>query len=263
MHTEASSLPASDAQTRFSTRVEDYVRYRPHYPEALYAFLREELHVGTGSVVADIGSGTGIFAKPLLSMGSIVYGVEPNAEMRAAAERLLVADPKFHSIAASAEATTLPDRTADLVACAQAFHWFDPPRAAAEFKRVAKPGGAMVVVWNQRRTADSGFLAEYENLLVAYGTDYTKVAREHRPMSEADFATLFGVSFRQFVFPNAQSLDLAGLRGRVRSASYTPAKGQPGHEELLAALTPLFRRYQDDGRVIIPYDTETFVGRLS
>jgi SAM-dependent methyltransferase len=255
--------PASDATTRFSTRVQDYVRYRPRYPQALYEFLRDELRVGSGSVVADVGSGTGIFAEPLLAAGAVVYGVEPNAEMRGAAEQLLSPRyPNFHSVAAAAEATTLPDHCADLVSCAQAFHWFNQPRAAAEFKRVAKRGGAVAVVWNQRRTTAAGFLADYEALLVKYGTDYRQVAREHRPMSEADFAALFGCPFRRVTFANAQSLDLAGLRGRVLSASYTPAPGQPGHAELLAGLEPLFDRYQVAGLVTIPYETEVFVARV-
>ena len=251
-----------DAKTRFSSRVDDYVRYRPRYPQALYAFLRDELRVGAGSVIADVGSGTGIFAEPLLAAGAVVHGVEPNAEMRAAAERLLARYPNFHSVAAAAEATTLPDHFADLVASAQAFHWFDQPRAAAEFKRIAKTGGAVAVVWNQRRKSTAGFVADYESLLLTYGGDYRQVAREHRPMSEADFAKLFDFPFRRLVFPNAQSLDLPGLRGRVLSASYIPAKGQPGHDALLAALGPLFERYQLDGRVTIPYDTEMFVGRV-
>ena len=254
--------PASDATTRFSSRVQDYVRYRPRYPEVLYQFLRDEFRIGAGSVVADVGSGTGIFSEPLLAAGAVVHGVEPNVEMRGAAEQLLARYPNFHSVAAPAEATTLPDHCADLVSCAQAFHWFDQPRAAAEFQRIAKTGGAVAVIWNQRRTSAAGFLADYEALLVKYGTDYRQVAREHRPMSEADFAGLFGVAFRRFVFANAQSLDLPGLRGRVLSASYTPAPGQPGHAELLAGLGPHFDRYQQGGRVTIPYETEAFVARL-
>src|SRR4051794_3864890 len=178
--------PASNATTRFSTRVQDYVRFRPRYPQALYEFLRDELSVGSGSVVADVGSGTGIFAEPLLAAGAVVYAVEPNPQMRGAAEQLLSRYPDFHSVAAAAEATTLPDRCADLVSCAQAFHWFDQPRAAAEFKRIARPGGAVAVIWNQRRSSRAGFLAEYESLLVTYGTDYRQVAREHRPMTVGD-----------------------------------------------------------------------------
>jgi SAM-dependent methyltransferase len=255
--------PPPDAKTRFSSRVDDYVRYRPRYPQAIYDLLRDDLAIGAGSVVADVGSGTGIFCEPLLVAGCTVFGVEPNAEMRGAAERLLARHQNFHSVNGSAEATTLPDGTADLVACAQAFHWFDGPRAAAEFRRIARPGGAVAIVWNQRRTTAQGFLADYERLLVTYGTDYQRVAREHKPMKEDDFAALFGVRFRGFVLPNAQSLDLAGLRGRVLSASYTPAKGKPGHDELLDGVADLFDRYQVKGQVTIPYDTEAFVGRLA
>ena len=253
---------APDATTRFSSRVEDYVRYRPRYPAALYAFLASDLGVGAESVVADVGCGTGIFAEPLLRGGAVVFGLEPNAEMRAAAERILATYPDFRSVSASAEATTLPDHSVDLVACAQAFHWFDAPQAAAEFGRIAKPGGAVALVWNRRPPATSGFLAEYESLLVTYGTDYQKVSREHRPMSQADFENVFGFRFERRIFANSQSLDLAGLRGRILSASYTPAPGQPGHAELLAALTPMFDRFQVGGRVTLPYDTELYFGHV-
>ena len=77
-----------DPKSRFSSRVDNYIRYRPGYPEALYGFLREEMGSGPGSVVADVGCGTGIFAESLLAAGCSVIGVEPNAEMRGAAERL-------------------------------------------------------------------------------------------------------------------------------------------------------------------------------
>jgi SAM-dependent methyltransferase len=255
------NVPA-DARSRFSTRVQDYVRFRPRYPGALYDFIRQELGIGQGSVVADIGSGTGIFCQPLLDAGCVVHGVEPNAEMRAAAEQLLARHSTFQSISASAEATSLPDHCADLVACAQAFHWFDAPRAATEFLRICKPGGAIAVVWNERRPAGSGFLADYEAMLVNYGTDYRQVAREHRPVKEADFTSLFGVPFGRAVFPNAQSLDLAGLRGRVLSASYTPLPDQPGHRELLDDIDRLFARHQVGGLVTIDYDTDLYAARV-
>ena len=254
--------PPPDAKTRFSTRVEDYIRYRPRYPETLYAFLRTDLSVGQGTRVADVGSGTGIFCEPLLGAGCTVFGVEPNAEMRAAAERLLGSRfPNFHSIDGSAEATTLQDRSVNVVACAQAFHWFDPAGAKAEFTRIARPGGFVLLVWNQRDMTDSPFLADYERQLQTWGTDYTRVAREHQPLTEKDFTSLFSFPFRKVVFANAQTFDFPGLRGRVLSASYTPAPGQPGHAELLAGLRDLFDRHQAGGEVTMAYRTELYVGR--
>src|SRR5271170_3464981 len=122
---------ASDSKQRFSNRVGDYVRYRPGYPRAVLDLLRDECGLTPKSVVADIGSGTGILTQMLLENGNLVYGVEPNAEMRAAGEEFLAAHPKFRSVAASAEATKLPDASVDLIVAAQAFHWFDPPASRA------------------------------------------------------------------------------------------------------------------------------------
>jgi SAM-dependent methyltransferase len=256
------NVPA-DAKSRFSTRVQDYIRFRPRYPIALYDFIRQDLGIGQGSVVADIGSGTGMFCQPLLDAGCVVYGVEPNPEMRAAAEQLFAQYTAFHSVDGSGEATTLPDRSADIVGCAQAFHWFDAPKAAAEFVRITRPGGAIAILWNERRPAGSPFLADYESMLLSFGTDYRQVAREHRPMKEADFTRLFGVPFRRAVFPNAQTLDLDGLRGRVMSASYTPLPDQPGHRELLDAIDRLFAAHRVGGRVTIDYDTDVYFARLA
>src|SRR5580704_17335722 len=140
-----------DPKERFSSRVDDYVRYRPGYPAALYAWLAAEGRLDAGSVVVDVGSGTGILSRGLLeSGGARVVGVEPNAAMRAAAERSLAGQPRFESVDASAEATGLPAASADLVIAAQAFHWFDPPRARVEFARILRPSGLVALVWNQR-----------------------------------------------------------------------------------------------------------------
>src|SRR5688500_12882369 len=252
-----------DSKSRFSTRVNDYIRYRPRYPQALYGFLRDEMGIGPGSVVADVGCGTGIFAEPLLAAGCAVVGVEPNAEMRGASERLLGDRyPAFRAVDGSAEATTLSDHGVDLVAGAQAFHWFDWAEAKTEFVRIARRGGGVALIWNQRDTASSPFLADYERLLVDFGTDYTKVAREHLPLSERDFTNLFGVQFRRDVFPNAQVFDFDGLLGRVTSASYVSMAGQTGYAGLLDGLRTVFDRHQVNGQVTMAYQTEIFHPRL-
>lgn len=249
--------PPSDATTRFSSRVADYAAHRPAYPPALYAFLAGHLGLARGIVVADVGSGTGIFARPLLEAGCVVYGVEPNRAMREEAERALAdAFGAFHSVAGTAEATTLPPESVDLVAAAQAFHWFDPAEAACECRRILRRRGRAAMVWNTRRTDGSAFLRDYEALLGEFGTDYRAVRHDR------DEASRLGVFFRhgfdRVTFPNAQHLGRAGLRGRVLSSSYTPGADDPRRAPMLAALDRLFDTHQQGGVVTIDYDTELY-----
>jgi SAM-dependent methyltransferase len=135
-------------------------------PPEVLPFLEGECGLTDRWVVADIGSGTGILSELFLGNGNRVFGVEPNAEMRRAAERLLGGDARFTSVAGSAEATTLAEGSVDLVAAGQAFHWFDPEAARAEFLRVLKPGGWVALAWNARRRSGTPFLEDYERLLL-------------------------------------------------------------------------------------------------
>src|SRR3954467_5791308 len=119
-----------NSTTRFTDRVEDYVRYRPSYPAAeLLDFLTAKTGFDASWVVADIGSGTGISTEMFLRNGNKVYGVEPNDAMRQKAEELLKEYPGFTSVNGTAENTQLPDKSVGLVLAGQAFHWFNPPVA--------------------------------------------------------------------------------------------------------------------------------------
>src|SRR5215475_498875 len=172
-------MPQTDSTARFSNRVENYIRYRPGYPQGVLEVLRDECGLTSGSVIADIASGTGIFTRMLLENGNKVFAVEPNREMREAAERLLAAHPNFISIAATAEETTLATQSVDFATAAQAAHWFDLPRARLEFTRVLRPTGFAVLIWNERSTDTTPFLRDYEQLLMTYGTDYQQVRHEN------------------------------------------------------------------------------------
>lgn len=224
-------------------------------------FLSERLGLRPGWTVADVGSGTGFSCEPFLKNGNVVYGIEPNREMRAAAERLLAGHASFRSIEGTAEKTGLPDASVDLVTAMQAFHWFDPTPTAAEFRRILKRGtGWVVLVWNDRRT-DSPFLAEYEALLNEYGTDFKKV--RHENVDEGRLGQFFDhQGFEKHVLPNEQRLDYAGLEGRLLSSSYVPAAGAPGHAAMVAALKALFDRHQREGVVRLLYDTRVYCGRM-
>jgi SAM-dependent methyltransferase len=251
-----------DPTHRFSDRVEHYVRSRPDYPSAFYDFLHTDLALAPSATIADVGSGTGISAGPLLEAGHTVYGIEPNAPMRQAAERLLASFPNFHSLDATAESTTLPTAGVDLILAAQAFHWFDRPRARAEFARILRPGGWLVLVWNERRLDATPFLRDYEALLHRYGTDYATV--RHENVDEAALGEFFSpATYAMREFPNAQHFDYAGLESRLLSSSYTPAADDPRRAPMLADLRDLFDRHQQGGQVTFEYDTRAHYGRLT
>jgi SAM-dependent methyltransferase len=251
----------SDPTHRFSDRVADYVRFRPSYPAGVIDTLRSAGLLGSDKIVADLGAGTGIFTTLLLPHAARVFAVEPNAPMRAAAEATLGGDPRFVSVAGTAEATTLPDRSVDLVTAAQAFHWFDVPRARVELRRILRPGGAVALVWNERLTDTTPFLADYEALLRRRATDYATV--NHANLRAQDLAPFFGPGGHVLErFDYRQDFDLAGLTGRLLSSSYAPATGQPGHEAMRRELGEIFARHQQDGRVAFVYQTKLYWGRL-
>jgi SAM-dependent methyltransferase len=253
-------MAVQDSTQRFSSRVADYVRSRPGYPPEVVQMLREECGLTRDSQVADVASGTGIFTRLLLENGNRVYGVEPNAEMRRAGEDFLHAFPRFVSVGGTAEATTLADHSVDLVTAAQAAHWFDPARTRAEFLRILKAGGWCVLLWNERRLDSTPFLREYEQLLRDYGTDYEDVRHEH---TTSKINVFFAPSaHRERDFEVIQELDYQGLQGRVLSSSYMPSPEHSKYEPMVHALRRLFDAHQQNGRVVIPYDTRVFYGRL-
>ncbi len=250
----------TDPRLRFSNRVENYIRYRPGYPKEVISFLQTVCGLRPESVIADIGSGTGILAELFLANGNRVFGIEPNREMREAGERLLAVYPSFTSVDASAEATTLPGQCVDFITAGQAFHWFDRARCRDEFRRILRPGGWVVLIWNDRQTDTTTFLKEYEQLLIKYGTDYQKV--NHKHIDGAVLSRFFPAEPAKKVFPNQQHCNFASLKGRVLSSSYVPEAGQPRYDEMLAALKNLFERRQQRGRVTLEYDTAVYYGQL-
>jgi SAM-dependent methyltransferase len=253
-------MPVKDATQRFSSRVENYVRYRPGYPPEVLELLKNECGLTPDSVIADIASGTGIFTRMLAENGNRVFGVEPNDEMRRAGERLLESYSGFKSIAGTAEATSLPDHSVDIVTAAQAAHWFDREKARREFVRILKPSGWLVLLWNERRTDSTPFLREYERLLLSYGTDYQEVRHERTTAEIADF---FSPSpFRSSTLEMRQEVDYAGLEGRLLSSSYTPMPDHTNYEPMLRELRRIFDAHQIDDRVSLDYNTLFYYGQL-
>jgi ubiquinone/menaquinone biosynthesis C-methylase UbiE len=252
----------TDVTQRFSSRVENYIKYRPGYPDGVIETLRSECGLTSDSIIADVGSGTGILTEMFLRNGATVYGIEPNLEMREAAERLLKDYPLFRSIAAKAEETTLGDASVDFITAGQAFHWFDREKARAEFARILRPRGWIALIWNERVTTTTPFLIAYEQLLKDYSTDYEQV--DHRRIDDNVIRDFFGSDrFMLKQFKNVQVFDYEGVKGRLLSSSYAPEEGHQKFEPMIAELERIFQAYQDEGRVVVEYITQMYYGQLS
>lgn len=248
---------AADPTLRFSGRVADYARYRPRYPAGLIEGLVERTGLQPAWIIADIGCGTGLSAEPFLEYGCSVYGVEPNAEMRAAATAALAGHARFSAIAGTAEATALGDHTVDMVVSGHAFHWFDTGRAVVEFRRILRPGGPIVVFWNTRKTGGSPQAEAFEALVQRFGTDYRDV--RHDRYDGERMKQIFGGACDRFSIVHAQRLDFETLRGRLLSMSFLPGPGDPAREEMLRELAEMHDRFGGPGGYRLDYETEIYV----
>lgn len=250
----------TDSKRRFSDRVENYVRYRPSYPEAVLDLLSEEIGLTGDAAIADVGSGTGISAELFLRNGNPVFAVEPNPDMRQAAETLLQDYPKFRSISGSAEDTTLPDQSVDYIVVGHAFHWFNPQKTKQEFARILQPEGWVILMWNSLRKKSTPFLQAYEALLQQYGTDYTTIQHIDSNNLEAFFTESKPYTR---MLSSEQRFNLAGLQGRTFSSSFTPNTGHPNHAPMVHALKQLFEQYQEHNEVCFEYDLKIFFGHVA
>ncbi len=248
----------TDSTRRFSDRVEAYQKYRPGYPPALVSTLLEKTGLDAGAIVADVGSGTGIFTRLLLDHGLHVGAVEPNTNMRLAAETALADYQQFTSIDGSAEQTGLEDDSIDLVTAAQAFHWFNNATTRAEFQRILKPGGKLALIWN-RRAVSEPFQQAYDAILREYALEYNQV--NHMNLDEDDIAAFFRAGSMELLhFDNSQSLDFSALIGRLQSSSYCPAEDSAQYIPLVTELLGLFDQFALNGRIDFAYDTRLYLG---
>ncbi|MBE9214242.1 methyltransferase domain-containing protein [Plectonema cf. radiosum LEGE 06105] len=239
---------------RFSDRVEDYVKYRPSYPEAAIDKILENFTLPIA--VADVGAGTGISARQLASRGVNVIAIEPNAAMRNAAESNQNVEWKN----GTAEATNLPDASVDLITCFQAFHWFTPEPTLAEFRRILKPSGRLAVVWNNRDKNDE-FTAEYSRIIRAVSNNHPAESRMKsvEPLLETPYFN----NIQEYNFVFQQELDKNGLIGRAKSSSYVPNQGEV-YEQVVDDLEHLYQRFKNQqGFVYMSYSTSVHLGEAN
>lgn len=245
---------------RFSARADNYAKFRPGYPQAVIEHLVEECGLEPSAPVADVGSGTGLLARMLLEHGCTVYGVEPNREMREAGEAALAGLENFISLDGSAEDTGLPDASVALIVAGQAFHWFDPARARAEFRRILREPGCVALAWNYRRLETSELMRGYEALLHRYCPEYPHLLdpERHRQKVVAFFS---GGALREFSLDNRQQLDYQSFEGRHLSQSYVPLEGDR-FEPMMRELRALYDTHQRAGAVTLDYETRLYCGSI-
>ncbi|KMQ68653.1 hypothetical protein ACM39_08930 [Chryseobacterium sp. FH2] len=252
-------MDALDTTNRFSHRADNYTMYRPEYPEDIVTFLEQTTGLNSNSVIADIGSGTGIFSNLLLKAGYSVNAVEPNEQMRSSAEINLQKYPGFASIEGTAEKTTLADSSIDLITVAQAFHWFRPQETKTEFERILKPSGHILLVWNIMQS-DTPFLKDYTALKEKYSE---KIKHEHR----ADLQRIQNIFYPSPVttqnFRQTQQLNEEGLKGHLLSFSTIPLANEPRYEEMMVKVADLFDKYNNNGFISMEYETKLFLVSLS
>jgi len=252
-------MSKNDPTKRFTDRVDNYVKYRPGYPQEVIDYLEKQCHLPAKSPIADVGSGTGIFTKLLLEWNYAVYAVEPNDNMRHEADRQLKHFPNYHSVAGRADQTGLASHSIGLVVCAQAFHWFNTPETKAEFKRILKPRGQVALIWNNRDVEADAFAIAYDLLLREQSGDYESI--NHQNLKEIDFIKFYkDGEYKLAKFHNQQIFDFEQLAGRAFSTSYVPAEETEAGKIFKGLLKELFDTYQRNGKVVFMYNTEVYLG---
>lgn len=246
-----------DSVARFTSRVENYIKYRPHYPVEIISFLNAECGFDQSRIIADIGSGPGISCEHFIANGNKVYAVEPNPEMRKAAEQIYSDSKNFISVNGTAEATTLESDSIDLIIAGQAFHWFDREKCKTEFRRILKIDGYVVLMWNEKISSND-FMKAYYDLLEKFGTDYEKI--NHSIVTNDKTIGEF-FSFKKKIFEHTHPLDYKGLEGRLLSSSYIPLEGE-SFDMMIAELIEMFEKFNVNGKVDMEYETRLYYGKL-
>jgi ubiquinone/menaquinone biosynthesis C-methylase UbiE len=262
--------PVVERGRSFDAWAGEYDRYRPTYPDALFARIRKELALPERPRVADIGAGTGRGSLAMATLGWQVTAVEPGGPMldvlrvRAAETGLAVGLAQ-----ATAEATGLASASVDLATAAQAFHWFDKGAALAEMARIVRPGGGIALFWNVRDEGRSPFVADYHRILERYGGvaegKYLQAGRSSGRSSTRDAITAAdGFEDPQLhELHHELSATAEGFVGMAFTASYIRALGSAAQDRFRAETLELLARHghRGDKSFAVPYRIDLWIAR--
>lgn len=241
----------------FNGRAEDYVIGRPAYADDFIDYLYFKRGFSDKSIIADVGSGTGKFAKQLLDKGSFVFCIEPNEEMRNTAIKELGAYEKFKSIKGTASETTLADHSVDFVTVAQAFHWFDVDLFQKECKRILKPRGKVILIWNMRdmsaevNKASYDIYAKYCPKFHGFGGGIQK--------NDERIKHFFDNKYQYIEFNHSLFYDKDKFISRSLSGSYSLKSGDENYRQYIAELSMLFDTYSMEGVLEMPNQTVAYI----
>lgn len=244
----------------FSSKARDYARGRPAYPPALFAQIEQHLGAGEPLRIADVGAGTGVLTQGWLERGHQVIAVEPNDEMRAAADSVLGQHPHYRSMAAPAEATRLPAAAVDLVTAAQAFHWFEPEGFRRECLRILRPEGQVALIWNDRAT-EAAVHKSLDSVFEEFGGQQRTAQAVRAAQQQGVRAFFTAGAFDSWRFEHEQHLDRSGLRSLVFSRSYMPAPDAPAGLAAARKIDALFEAFATNDGLSLPYSCVLFLGR--
>jgi len=242
----------SEHKEKFSGRVKEYAQYRARYSTQIIATLEAQCGLRKEDVIADVGAGTGMLAELFLEHGNSVIAVEPNAEMLAVCAAMQERHPALRTVMASAEETTLADASVDFVVVGRAFHWFDAERARAEFARILRPGGWLVLASVGRRREDTTPVGQgYREVLQRITPEYAEIIKRFNIYDNAEQFFAGSIVLRE-LFESEELMTLEMLIGQTQSISFAPLAGEAGHAAMVEMLTEFFARYAENGTLRMP-----------
>ncbi len=251
-------------ESKFSGMGNIYAKYRPSYPKDFVDFIYSDIGMTADSVIADIGSGTGILTRQLLERGSKVFAVEPNADMRAGAELDLGGFKNYVSINGTAENTTLDDSCVDFITAATAFHWFDRNAFKSECRRILKDGGKVIIVYNSR-DEDSDFVKIFYEINRKYCPNFkgftgSGVLLRHENTSF--YNDFFTGEYIAKISDNDLAYNEQSFIGRCLSSSYALRENHENYSAYVAELKSLFQKYSINNVLIMPNVTHSYIGTV-